>query len=137
MPDAVRELRDTPERRMFGANAFTAELPDGAVEGLNASEARQVALDVGAEPGDVAQFVSHQKQAAPTDAERSQWRAATTKMLKEREIGAADVALAQRFVQRDPRLAAALDRNGLGDRPDVVLRLVELARSARNSGTFK
>ena len=45
--------------------------------------------------------------------------------------------LAERFVNRDPRVKSFLDTTGLGHSPRVVMRLAELALEARSRGQIK
>lgn len=47
------------------------------------------------------------------------------------------VADARELVMRDPRLAAMLDRTGLGDHPKLILAAAHAARRLRASGKLK
>lgn len=147
-PDAAQRLFSEPEaaaprtdpdigRRMFGDTAFTSELPDGALPNFDSKAGREIAQDLGADPEDVVGFrMLAAQHADPTAEQHTGWRRAAETMLKERAFTPADIDLARRYVARDPRLHAALDR-GLGSHPQVVERMVLLARSARSAGRFK
>lgn len=45
--------------------------------------------------------------------------------------------LADRLVNRDPRVKAMVNRYGLGNDPDVVMTVIELARQERANGRLK
>lgn len=133
----VARSADEPiDRRLFGDTTFMTELPDGAIADFDSKAGREVAQDIGAESADVSHFVSLARQPAPTAEQHAEWRSAAETMLKDREFTPADMELARRFVAADKRLFAALD-SGLGSHPQVVERVVLLARSARNAGRFK
>lgn len=102
-------------------------------------EWHRVAADVGASQSDVELFLSEGRALAktpPSPEQKTQMRADASRQLGTVYGAGADkaIAAAQRLVARDPRLAAMLDRTGLGDSPKVVMRLAELANSQRARG---
>lgn len=133
-PPEVAESRKTVERGLYGDTTFVQELPDDAIEGLDAREARLIAADVGASADDVRAFrtMLEQHVKAPASAEqRAAWRDDTLKLLEGNKVGAAEFAAADRLAGSDPRLAALLKTTGYENEPKTVMRFVELARSMR------
>jgi hypothetical protein len=144
-PEAIKALRDTPERRMFSAQGTFASI---AVEGEGVelavvqsanAELREIFADVGASPGDAAEILSlaNQMRATPATPEaRLQMRDAAIDAVN-RQYGqdaASVVADARALVARDPRIGKVLDSTGAGDHPNIVLKLISLARSAKLRG---
>lgn len=141
IPPAIRaERQNDPARQFFDdEKAFVSELPDDSIPGIDAREARKVALDIGAEPPDVAAYrhLAAKHAAEPVTKELHEtWVAESRQMLSERGFTDADMALARRFVARDHRLHDAL-ADGLGSHPQVVQRVIELAQRARAAGKLK
>ena len=134
-PQHIREARkESPGASLFAGTAFTTDLPDDAVPGLDAREARLIANDLGANAEDVRMFrtLAAQHVAEPaSDEQRKAWHGVSVRELSERNVSMADLNAARRLVQSDPRLVRLLDETGLGSEPKTVLRFVELARSAR------
>lgn len=134
-PQSVREARAASAgAELFTGTAFTTDLPDDAVPGLDAREARLIATDIGATADDVRMFrtLAEQHVAEPaSDEQRETWLNVSVREMSERNISMSDLNAAKRLVQSDPRLVRFLDETGLGNEPKTVLRFVELARSAR------
>jgi hypothetical protein len=149
LPDAVRELRDDPLRRMFSPQGTyasvqleeaMANLPlDGETKAAEASEWREIFADIGASPQDARELV----QAAdiftsqPMTPQRDAANVNAARQLMTQQFGAdADQALAdaQALVKRDPRLANILERSRLGNDPKTVVKVAQLARSAKLRG---
>lgn len=134
-PQHIRDARkESPGATLFAGTAFTTDLPDDSVPGLDAREARLIATDLGATADDVRMFRTlaeqHMKEPA-SDEQREAWHGVSVRELAERNVSMSDLNAARRLVQSDPRLVAFLDQTGLGNEPKTVLRFVELARSAR------
>jgi len=153
IPDEVRELRDADMgRRVYGVKGvFDASLPDDIYaddEGLApdvkpvvVNELREIAADVGATNADVMSFrrVANSLTQAPTSEQRTAWHDQIVQQLNEQygDTAAQALADAAKFARRDPRLAAMLAHNGLGDHPEIVLQFARLAREARRAGKLK
>ena len=136
-PQHIRDARkESPGATLFAGSAFTTDLPDDAVPGLDAREARLIATDLGASADDVRLFRTlaeqHVKEPA-SDEQREAWRGVSEREMSERNVSMADLNAARRLVQSDPRLVAFLDQTGLGNEPKTVLRFVELARSVHTA----
>jgi hypothetical protein len=158
VPDAISELRNTPERRMFSADAFNSHVDTDALisasplNGLTpaqldeirpvvVSELHRMYADSGL-THEEAQLVervivdvrANQHKATPeTDAANAQ---AAVQQLVERYGDDAEKALAdaRAFVKRDPRIGKMLDTSRAGNDPRMVLLAVEAARRARARG---
>jgi hypothetical protein len=144
VPESVKALRDTPERRMFSAQgSFSTVQVQGEVSPEVASaastELREIFADVGASGNDAAEFLSlaAQMTAAPATPEaRAELRASAIDAVNRQYGNDAKSAVddARALVARDPRVAAMLASTGLGDHPQAVLKIIELARSAKMRG---
>lgn len=75
----------------------------------------------------------------PSDEQRIAWRKEALKRAHGEYGEQAESMLndARRFVAADPKRAAMVARNGVGDHPDMVLTLIELARRARRDGRLR
>lgn len=150
VPSHIQELRDAdPARRLHPADATysgisdadliadpRAELDD-ATRAAAARELREMAADVGASPSEFREVLEIGQRIAkqpPTAEERGAWRTQALRQLQTSPHWQADLALAQRLVQRDPRLARMLDVHGLGDHPRVIEHVVGLAKRERARG---
>jgi hypothetical protein len=146
VPDNIKALRKADQvRAVYGAqhelkSAFPdsvfehIEGADNATKAAGAAEWREIFRDLGADIHDVKEFVmlSNQVDANPPDAKTvDEWRATAAKQLLERFGENASKALdaAKTLVARDPRVARWLNDGGLGNHPDVVLKLVRLAQN--------
>lgn len=134
-PRATLEARkDAAGATLYAGTAFTTDLPDDSVTGLDVREARLIATDIGATADDVRMFrtlaAQHVKEPA-SDEQRQTWRGVSERELAERNISMADLNAAKRLVASDPRLVKYLDETGFGNEVKTVLRFVELARSER------
>lgn len=148
IPAHIAELRNDPLRKLYSGDSTygtqpiiddaMAEVPEEvrlAVE----SEVREMGMDVGASPVEFQQSVQLATtlyKNPPTAEQVGEWRQTALAQLKASYGDGWKGALAdaQKLVQRDPRLAALLDRNGLGDHPQMVERLVNLARAQKLRG---
>lgn len=142
LPDAIRELRDSPERRMFSAQGTyaTFELGDNplAPEIARAvtSELREIFSDVGASTAEAQEFATLAKEVPAAPEARASLRAEAIEAVRQQYREDADAALAdaRALVARDPRVAKIIDATGLGDHPRAVLTIIQLARAARMRG---
>lgn len=75
----------------------------------------------------------------PNNEQRIAWRKESIKRAHAEFGEQAESMLndARRFVAADPKRAAMVARNGVGDHPDMVLAVVEMARRAKRDGRFK
>lgn len=149
LPDAIRELRDDPLRRMFGAQGTYASVQleeamkdvatDPAIKTAAATEFREIFADIGASPQDARELVdaASRLHAEPMTPERDATNANDAIGALNREFGndaASALKAARQMVTRDPRLARMLDASRLGNDPAVVVKLAYLARSQRARG---
>ncbi|MFM0261866.1 hypothetical protein [Paraburkholderia sediminicola] len=149
VPDAIAELRNDPLRRLFSPQGTYAGVPleaaienaegDPALKAVVARETREWFADLGASTNDAQQLVDAASRftAEPMTPERDAANANDAIGALNREFGNdAKSALrdAQQMVARDPRLARALDASRLGNDPAVVVKLAQLARSAKMRG---
>ena len=148
IPKEVLKAREADgARKLFGNAAELAEvLPDSAFEGDGISsevaavlggEVRAMAGDMGLDIVDVDQFrgaLAEVRESPPTDEQRVANREQIVAALNEAYGEQAYRAWldARAYVAVDPRRAALLAP--IGDSPEVVLRVVELARQARRDG---
>lgn len=152
MPDAIRELRDDPLRRMFSPQGTYAGVQleaamdrvtvDPEIKAAAAAEYREIFADMGASPQDAQEIVDAASRfgAEPMTPERDASNANEAIGALNRAFGKdATNALkdAQLMVNRDPRLARVLDQSRLGNDPATVVKLATLARSARMRGELK
>lgn len=137
LPEAIRELRATPERRLFDSAKGQTALPPGALDvadyQVDHEETIRVAADLGATGADLQELRTIIGQHRDLDDATFQtWTTESTAMFGEgREFSQRDLDDARRLVARDPAVSAWLDATGMGSNPQVVRRFVELARSAR------
>jgi hypothetical protein len=152
-PEAIRELRDTPEGKFYdGAKAYSSEPWQGVLEDPSLSpearamfidEVHRIAADMGASQVDVRQIVSEAHafgKNPPTAEQRVEMRAEASRQLvatygKDGAQAALDAAKA--LVQRDLRLGKLLDATGLGDSPRTIMSLAALAQGQRARGRLK
>jgi len=149
LPDAIRELRDDPLRRMFGAQGTYASVQleaamkdvatDPAIKTAAASEFREIFADIGASTQDAQEIVdaASRLHAEPMTPERDAANVNDAIDALNREFGndaTSALKAAQQMVLRDPRLKAMLEASRLGNEPAVVVKLAHLARSQRARG---
>ncbi|MFL9916406.1 hypothetical protein PQR75_13645 [Paraburkholderia fungorum] len=149
VPDNIKAMRDTPERRLFSAQGsyagvqLEAALKDvdtaPEVKTAAAAELREIFADIGASSQDAQEIVdaASRLHAEPMTPERDATNANDAIGALNREFGNdAKSALrdAVQMVTRDPRLARMLDASRLGNDPAVVVKLAYLARSQRARG---
>lgn len=149
LPDAIRELRDAPLRRLYTAEKTYSGIPlESAMESSTAApevkamvarETREWLADFGASTDDAQQIIDAASRfsAEPMTPERDAANTNDAIGALNREFGTdATSALkaAQQMVLRDPRLARALDESRLGNCPALVVKLAYLARSAKMRG---
>lgn len=149
LPDAIRELRDDPLRRMFSPQGTFASVPledamkhlplDGETKAAEVAEWREQFEDFGASPQDARELVDAARRfvAEPMTPQRDMANVNSAIDAMNREFGndAADaLADAQAMVRRDSRLVKILESSRLGNDPTVVVKLARLARSQRQRG---
>lgn len=149
VPDEVKALRDTTERRMFSAQQTLREaIPDATepAEGFDLAttnkamaEVREIAADLELGPTEVQQL-RHRAElvraAPPAEAEQVD---AAIHALNTRFGNDAKQALrdARALLARDPRAAKVIENLGLGNDPHTVVMLAERARAQINAGKLK
>lgn len=138
LSEAVRALRDTPERRLFDAGKGSTLFAEGALDLpeylVDREEAVRVGADLGATGDEMRAFSTLVVQHRDIDQETfDSWHRASVAMIG-REISQADLDLAKQFVARDPRVHEYLARSGLGSNPDVVRQAIALAKRERSRG---
>lgn len=151
VPDAIKTLRDDPLRRMFSPQGSFASVQleesmahlalDPAVKTAVAAEFREVFADFGASPQDAKELVDTASRfgAEPMTAERDATNTNSAIQILNEHYGTdakAALATAQEMIARDPRIARMLDASRLGNDPQTVLKIVQLARSAKQRGEF-
>lgn len=149
LPENIKAMRDTPERRLFSAQGsyagvqLEAALKDvdtsPEVKTAAAAELREIFADIGASSQDAQEIVdaASRLHAEPMTPERDATNANDAIGALNREFGndaASALKAAQQMVTRDPRLARMLDASRLGNDPAVVVKLAYLARSQRARG---
>lgn len=156
VPEHIRELRKgDAERALYGTAQFNVAIPDNLID--NAPEAahlspevrqaavqesREMALDLGMTTADINTLkgLSPYFKEAPSAETVATWRTEAHAALVS-EYGEKNVpqvlADARKLVMRDPRVTHALEQNGRGDHPKIVLMMAKLGRQARNSGRLK
>lgn len=153
IPDDIRAARQADQSRaLYGAQGrYRGDIPDpeGEVEGMTApmaravtAELREMAHDVDASSADVralSQAVAQAAKQAPSDEQRGAWRQEAQQLLRERygERAGRVIEDARKLVAQDPRRAALLNANGIGDNPQVVLAVAEMAHRARTAGKLQ
>ena len=105
-------------------------------------ELAAVAADIGMDANDVSQlasFVRQMKGKAPTAGEQEAFHRTAERELRERFGEDVDQVRndVRRLTQRDPRFAAYVQKTHLGNHPWLVLRMADLARTARARGQLK
>ena len=149
LPESVKEHRANDEaRQMYPDDSlyFKDELkpaddsPEQAAEVL---EWKGIARDVGASPQQVAELKDvlgrELANGLPSAEMREAWAAESVAAMQ-RKYGAELPELladANKMIARDPRLAAWLDRSGMGNRVEYVERAIELAKQQRMRGRLK
>ncbi|CAN7429090.1 hypothetical protein LJR034_002638 [Caballeronia sp. LjRoot34] len=151
LPPEVAKLRDTPERRLFSAQGSFASVQleaamkdvalDSAVKTAVAAEYRENFADFGASPQDARELVDAASRfgAEPMTADRDIANTNSAIQILNEHYGTdaeAALATAQEMIARDPRIARMLDATRLGNDPQTVLKIVQLARSAKTRGEF-
>ncbi len=150
LPEKVREIRDTPERKIYEAGKMYQDIEfepipvDATPEEIKAieegyREVREMFADFELTSGEARQVATLVRQCAsapPDEATLAGWRAEAEKELtrvygtEAREA----LTLARQLVARDPRVAHILEVTGLGSHPEFVLGLAQKARSAKTKG---
>ncbi|MFM2465188.1 hypothetical protein P0D87_16210 [Paraburkholderia sp. RL17-368-BIF-A] len=149
LPDAIRELRDDPLRRMFSPQGtyagvqLEAAMKDAAaapeIKTAAATEFREIFADLGASPQDAHELVDAASrftaEAMTSERDASNTNAAIE--LLNQHFGndaASALKAAQQMIKRDSRLTRMLDATRLGNDPQTVLKIAHLARSAKMRG---
>lgn len=142
VPDEIKALRDTPERRMYSdaarpeiSNAITDDVSPETKAAI-ARELTSMADDVGLTADDISSLTTAARrmvQEPPTAEQVTSMQGDAITALNNafganaKAAHAATVAL----VGRDPRVARYLARTGLGNDAAVVLRLAHIAMGKR------
>jgi len=149
LPDAIRELRDDPLRRLFSPQGTYAGVQlESAMESWTAApevkaaaaaEYREIFADMGASPSDAQEIVDAASRftAEPMTAERDASNTNAAIQLLNEHFGKdwpSALQAAQQMIARDPRLTRMLDTSRLGNDPQTVLKIAQLARSAKMRG---
>ncbi|KQR90199.1 hypothetical protein ASG35_03030 [Burkholderia sp. Leaf177] len=149
VPAEVAKLRDTSERRMFSPQGTFASVQleaamkdvtiDPAIKTAVAAEYREVFADIGASAQDAQEIVDAVGRftAEPMTPERDAKNANSAIQMLTEHYGAdakAALASAVEMVTRDPRFARVLEVSRLGNDPQTVLKLCQLARSQKARG---
>ena len=108
----------------------------------DAAHLRELAADLGAnsvEARMLGSIARSTRNEPPSSEQRIAWRKESLKRAHGEYGEQAESMLndARRFVAADPKRAAMVARNGVGDHPDMVLTLIELARRARRDGRLR
>jgi len=120
--------------------------PAGSAQSLDSQHTAisAVMTDIGASRADLEHWTSLVTKLGgkpPTADDRAAMQREAVRVLREQEGHGAgfDLAVkdAKTLATRDPRLKDLLEKTGLGDHPDVIKRLVELARAQRARGLIK
>lgn len=151
VPDAIKTLRDDPLRRMFSPQGSFASVQleesmadlalDPAIRTAAAAEFREIFADIGASPQDAKELVDTASRfhAEPMTPERDATNTNAAIQILNEHYGTdakAALATAHEMIARDPRIAKILDASRLGNDPQTVLKIVQLARSAKQRGEF-
>jgi hypothetical protein len=148
VPENIRALRKASESTadmLYGATAVDPVIA-GIFEGAELTvperkaasvEMTRMARDVGLDQDDLAEMASRApdvRQLTPEQVGRNQAEAA--RMLREAfgDQAAQALADAQKLALRDPRTAALLDKTGLGNDPQTILKFARLAVRERSRG---
>lgn len=148
LPEALRELRNDPERRMIPADKIYASaemhrLFEGSPTAATDTRAwQEIAADFGLPPERAREFVGLVEDArkrAPDDATVERWSSEAMQHVRLTYGHRADdmLADAKRLVARDPRVSKLLNESGLGSHPRVVRLFVERAASLKALGRLK
>jgi hypothetical protein len=152
VPESVREMRNADSaRRMFSPQGTYAgvEIEDGLkdlpfdepIKQTVAAELREIFADFGASADDAQQLTAIARRRAssmPADADADaalMGRAVELMTLQYGKDAPAALKDARDFIARDPRIAKILDGSRLGNDPEMVLKIAELARSAKMRST--
>lgn len=149
VPDEIAKLRDDPLRRMFSPQGTYASLQlEAAMEHVAAApelkaaaaaEYREIFADMGASGQDAQEMVDAASRfgTEPMTRERDAANEMSAIELLNQHFGddATDaLKAAQQMIARDPRLVRMLEQSRLGNDPKTVLKIAQLARSAKLRG---
>jgi hypothetical protein len=145
-PANIREMREADnERKIFSPQQQLADaIPDGVFADVTAegitdehktaavAEFREIAADVGMGGQEVKSFVGLYREnlaTPPSDEQVANWHEASVKRIQEKYGQRADavMGLAQKLVERDPRVGQIIKNGRLGNHPAVVEMVVEAA----------
>lgn len=151
--DILKEREADAARKMFPIHADAPEVKEirSTVDSLDpdapadvreavAIEYMEIAADFGMNNPEIRELAAVAKvDSFPDEATVTRWHTESTRALQAAfgQDTARTVADARQLVQRDPRLAAMLDRTGLGDHPKVILAVAHAARRLRAQGKLK
>lgn len=146
VPEEVRALRDSPERRMFSAQKALAEaipedaFPEGPGREAGVREIREIAADLDLTPADIGTLATRARALQAEGAPDAQTQRMATIRELQRRFGPElvdRVAEARALLQRDPRAQAMVEALGLAEDFDTVVLLAERARSQINAGKLR
>lgn len=157
LPPGVAELRADPERAMYPPQTTYREaIPDDvfadAIEyspeqqAVAVSEWREIAGDLGLERDDARSLLTSAQaltREPPTAETEATWQQEIHETLRRTYFTDTPQQLAQRLadartlVARDPRVVRLLEETRLGNHPATVLKIIDLARTARAAGKLK
>lgn len=129
------QYRDIIPDTALDDDADAADLPAEVRKALIV-ESREMAADLGMTKDDIEIFRAvgaSIKEQPPTDEQCIEWQDQAIDLLNAEFGQGAKQALrdARKFAQKDKRLSMALDRNGFGDHPKIVLTVARLAAKAK------
>jgi len=144
IPDNIKELRRDPARLLNGdaGVAFKSSIRDTAMDDPrfapagSPGELREMAADMALTTKDIPLFDKALGN-VPTTPELviAQRESAVAMLNRTYGVQATEVLnLARQYIAQDPRRAMIMQH--VGDSPDIVMRVVELARRARINGTL-
>lgn len=147
-PEALREIRDTAERKLFSAQVehastvseaeFQREVPGLSPEAAKviAREVREIWGDLGFSKTEAKDLIAAGDRFDTTQSTKDSVTA-TEKALRA-EFGKEKVAeafsLARQLAVRDPRVAEILSRTKQGNNPAVIVAFAKAAMRERNAG---
>lgn len=151
VPEAIKELRNSPERLLAGDNLgnsinqeyFNEAIPDQKLAKAVAQESKAILSDLGFTQTEVSQLgmaiTELNRVGEITPQAREQLRSQATDTLIREHGDRADQVYKDivKLVNRDQRFARFLNDSNLGDSPRMASILGQLAVKARNSGQIK
>lgn len=150
VPAHIRQLRDTddPANRIYKPETMITAIPDDLFDDQDlpadtrraaVHEVRRMIVDLGMGNLDVQEMMSRSAALKANPVPVEQLRRETNKLMARTFGEDADQALsdAKKLARRDPRTARMLEKWGLGDDPETILKFAQQARRERNRGRLK